>query len=393
LLPHLTFLYRYSPAIIAKPLFSFCYERIFQRKNQEIKLAILPVEKFVERSDNPLVLDVRTPAEYQRGHIPGAVNLPLFTNEERSVIGTLYKQQGREPAILKGLEFVGPRMRAIVESVRVLANARPIMVHCWRGGMRSNSVAWLLQTAGLQVDVLQGGYKAFRQFVLGVFEQKFPFIVLSGTTGTGKTAILEALHQAGEQVINLEGLANHKGSAFGHLGEAHQPTQQQFENNLALQLLKTQRHQLIWLEDESRYVGNCCLPEAFWKQKTTAPILLLNMPRELRVQRLIGDYAHFSIDDLREATLRLTERLGGSQTKHALNLLETNNLTAFADFLLQQYYDRLYQYGLKKRSSPQIFELPTQTIDPNENARLILKFIREKNISELVFEHLKCIID
>jgi tRNA 2-selenouridine synthase len=360
-----------------------------QRKNQESKLAILPVEQFVEKCSRALVLDVRTPAEYQRGHIPGAVNLPLFTNEERSVIGTLYKQQGREPAVLKGLEFVGPRMRAIVESVRTLAAGKPVMVHCWRGGMRSNSVAWLLQTAEMQVDVLHGGYKAFRQFVLGIFEQKFPFIVLSGATGTGKTAILQSLKQAGEQVVDLEGLAHHKGSAFGHLGEANQPTQQQFENELALQLLQLNRHQLIWLEDESRYIGSCCLPEAFWRQKTAAPILLLNMPRELRVQRLMGDYAHFSMDDLRDATQRLTERLGGANTKHALSLLEQNNLPAFTDFLLQHYYDKLYQYGLEKRSAPQIFELPTHTNDAGENARLILQFVRNNNITDAVINHFK----
>ena len=354
-------------------------------------MAILPVEKFVEKCGHALVLDVRTPAEYQRGHIPGAVNLPLFTNEERAVVGTLYKQQGREPAVLKGLEFVGPRMRAIVESVRTLADGKPILVHCWRGGMRSNSVAWLLQTADMQVDVLQGGYKAFRQFVLGIFEQAFPFIVLSGATGTGKTAILQHLQQAGEQVVDLEGLAHHKGSSFGHLGEAGQPTQQQFENELALQLLQMNRKQLIWLEDESRYIGSCCLPEAFWRQKTAAPILLLTMPRELRVQRLMDDYAHYSKDDLRDATRRLTERLGGANTKHALNLLAQNNLPAFTDFLLAHYYDKLYQYGLEKRSAPQIFELPTQTNDAAENARIILQYVRNNNITEAILNRLKCV--
>ncbi|MCB0261917.1 MAG: tRNA 2-selenouridine(34) synthase MnmH, partial [Calditrichaeota bacterium] len=158
---------------------------------------MLSVEQFLKQSENSLVLDVRTPAEYQRGHIPGAANLPLFSNEERSVIGTLYKHQGREVAVLKGLEYVGPRMKAIVENIKEMAAGKDILVHCWRGGMRSNSLAWLLKTSGLPVAVLNGGYKSFRQFVLSSFVQPYNIIVLSGATGSGKTAILKALQTMG----------------------------------------------------------------------------------------------------------------------------------------------------------------------------------------------------
>lgn len=334
---------------------------------------MLSVEQFLKQSENSLVLDVRTPVEYQRGHIPGAANLPLFSNEERSVIGTLYKHQGREVAVLKGLEYVGPRMKAIVENIKEMAAGKDILVHCWRGGMRSNSLAWLLKTSGLPVAVLNGGYKSFRQFVLNAFAQPYNIIVLSGATGSGKTAILKALETLGEQIIDLEGLANHKGSAFGFLGEDEQPTQQQFENKLALALNKLDPSHPVWVEDESRYIGSCIIPDDFWQQKILAPVLLLEMPAALRVQRLMADYAHCDQELMKLATTRLEKRLGGKNTQTALQLLSEGNLAAFTAFLLENYYDKAYRYGLQKRDSNPIVKIDTRTPDAAENAAAILQ--------------------
>jgi len=192
------------------------------------------IEEFMALRERLPVFDVRTPAEFAKGHIPGAFNLPLFSDEERRRVGIIYKQIGRESAILEGLEYVGPKMRRIVETVQSITGHKTLLLHCWRGGMRSSSVAWLLNTSGYEIFLLKGGYKAFRHYVLDSFEIPRDIIILSGHTGSGKTEILQALSRLGEQAIDLEKLACHKGSAFGSLGETPQPAQQEFENHLAL---------------------------------------------------------------------------------------------------------------------------------------------------------------
>jgi tRNA 2-selenouridine synthase len=183
------------------------------------------------KSGKPLpMLDVRSPGEFARGHIPGAQNIPLFDNEGRAEVGTIYKQKGKQPAILRGLELVGPNMATMAERGRLTAIDNTVFVHCWRGGMRSGSVAWLLESYGVKVFTLKGGYKAFRRYMQQQFEAPKNLLVLGGRTGSQKTTWLHALQGDGEQVIDLEGLACHKGSSFGMLGEHPQPTQEQFEN-------------------------------------------------------------------------------------------------------------------------------------------------------------------
>ena len=183
-------------------------------------------------SQNVPLLDVRSPAEFEQGHIPGAINVALFTNEERARVGTIYKTQGKDEAVLEGLRIVGPKMASIVEQALELAPERKLKVHCWRGGMRSGSVGWLLRQAGFSVEVLNGGYKAYRQKVLQELANPFNFVVVGGPTGSGKTHVLKALQNSGEQVIDLEGLAHHRGSAFGHMGLEEQPSSEYFENLL-----------------------------------------------------------------------------------------------------------------------------------------------------------------
>jgi tRNA 2-selenouridine synthase len=206
-------------------------------------IARLPISAFLEASANSLMLDVRSPGEYQHAHLPGAVSLPLFTNEERKVVGTAYKQVSREKAIKYGLDFFGPKMRAMVEEVERLLKQKTkdqksetVYLYCWRGGMRSGAVAWLLDLYGFNVMVLAGGYKAFRNWVLEQLEHPYPLQVLGGYTGSGKTALLQELKNKGEAIIDLEQLANHKGSAFGKVDDGKQPTQELFENRLAIEL-------------------------------------------------------------------------------------------------------------------------------------------------------------
>ncbi len=179
------------------------------------------------------LLDVRSPGEYAQGHVPGALSFPLFSDAERATVGTIYKQQSRDLALETGLELVGPKLGGFVREARTLAPQGQVVVHCWRGGQRSGSMAWLLRQGGLDVWTLEGGYKAYRTWVLAeLAAQQYSLYIIGGRTGTGKTKILHALRQMGEQVVDLEGLACHKGSAFGFIGELPQPTVEQFENDL-----------------------------------------------------------------------------------------------------------------------------------------------------------------
>ncbi|MCB0214369.1 MAG: tRNA 2-selenouridine(34) synthase MnmH, partial [Anaerolineae bacterium] len=220
----------------------------------------LGVEPFLELSRHYPVIDVRTSAEFAKGHIPGAMNIPLFSNEERAIIGTTYKQVGQREAMLLGLEIVGPKMRHLIEHIQTVATERTLLLHCWRGGMRSESVAWLAGLFGYRCYTLRRGYKGFRNYVLQMLELPSRLLILGGKTGSGKTEILQVLKQQGEQVIDLEGLAHHKGSSFGALGEADQPSQQQFENELAMQWRQLNLQRPVWLEDESRHIGKLSIP-------------------------------------------------------------------------------------------------------------------------------------
>lgn len=289
---------------------------------------------------NP-VIDVRSPAEYEYGRIPGAHSMPLFDNEERAQVGTLYKQQGRKAAIKKGLELVGPRMRQMVEFAEGLPCKDTLLVHCWRGGMRSESVAWLLGTYGLPVATLNGGYKSFRSYVLSYFELPLKLIVLAGPTGSGKTELLQALERHGQQVLNLEGLANHKGSVFGELGQQPQPSSEHFQNLTFWKLKDFDLSRPIWLEDESIGIGRVMIPEALWKQMGRAPRLYFEMQKEIRIKRLVEEYGSFPNETLRTKILQLHKKLGGQHVNSILENLNKGYLEAVASQLLV-YYDKAY---------------------------------------------------
>lgn len=330
------------------------------------------VENFLELAETVPLFDVRTPSEFANGHIPGARNLPLFSDEERARVGTTYNREGSREAILTGLELVGPKMRAMVEAVEAQTSQRRVLLHCWRGGMRSRSVAWLLSFSGFEVTVLQGGYKAYRQHVLSRFALRRQVFILSGYTGSGKTEILGHLREMGEQVIDLEGLAHHKGSAFGALGELPQPTQQQFENELARQWEMLDPERPVWLEDESKKIGWRVIPAPLWEQMRHTPVYFLDMPVERRVERLVADYGDASPDQLAACVSRLSKRVGGQNTQQALEALAAGDLATCTDILLRRYYDKAYLHGLSKRDQTLVHHVPTQTADARENAQCLM---------------------
>lgn len=313
----------------------------------------ISIETFLSLAPLHPVLDVRSPGEYLHAHIPGAHSLPLFSDEERARVGTLYKQQGRERAIREGLDFFGPRMRLMVETAEKLMGGQKrekntVIIHCWRGGMRSAGVAWLMDLYGFEVYTLVGGYKAFRSWVLNSFEKDRNFRILGGYTGTGKTDIIKALNQAGDQAIDLEGLASHRGSAFGALGQPPQPTQEMFENRLATALQSIDSTKVCWLEDESQRIGKLNIPHPLWKIMRNKPVYFVDIPVEKRLAYIIEHYGVFEKDLLGAAIDRIRQKLGGLETKNALRFLEEGNIEECFRILLA-YYDKLYLKSLGQR--------------------------------------------
>ena len=317
---------------------------------------VISAKEFIERGDSLPIIDVRSPGEYEHAHIPGALNLPLFSNEERAEVGTIYKKQGRVKAVQRGLEFVGPKMKDFTKFSLKLGSPE-ILVHCWRGGMRSTSMAWLLETVGLSCLLLKDGYKAYRHYVLDSFETPYKIILLGGFTGSGKTEILYSLREAGEQVIDLEGIANHKGSAFGSLGQEIQPSTEQFENYLCKELATLDTNRVIWVEDESRNVGKVYLPQPFWNQMRSSPLVRIDTPYEIRLERLMRDYACFPLDGLVDSIKKIEKRLGFDKCKKAADACTAGDRDTAARICLD-YYDAAYGNQLTTRFGADL-KLPT----------------------------------
>ena len=316
----------------------------------------IQIEEFLALAPEIPVADVRTPAEFDQGHIPQAHNLPIFTNEERVQVGTTYKQIGREEAILLGFEFTGPKWGTFIKQALVFAPEKKIALHCWRGGMRSGAMAWALTLYGFEVYLLNGGYKSYRRWAIEQFSQAFNLLILGGMTGSGKTQILHAIKNSGEQMIDLEDLAQHQGSSYGSMGTLIQPSQEQFENNLAYQLSKIDINKPLWLEDESRTVGKCSIPNPLWDQMRNAPVIKLNIPLEERIRFLTQEYGKLNPNFLIECTQRIGKRLGPEQTRDAVLAINENRMSDFIRLVLV-YYDKTYTTGQSMREKPSIYEV------------------------------------
>ena len=364
------------------------------------------------------VLDVRSPGEYLHAHIPGAQSLPLFSDEERKVVGTAYKQESKQVAIKIGLKYFGVKMVEMVETVEAMFKelnpsksgsnkssskeinsdsktnhptppnteppftAKTVLVHCWRGGMRSAGVAWLLDLYGYQVYTLQGGYKTYRGWVLEQFEKDYPIQILGGYTGSGKTEVLKALAKKSECVIDLEGLAGHKGSAFGNMGLPPQPSQEMFENKLAQALSNTAPIEdienssptCIWMEDESQRIGTVNIPTVLYQKMRQKKVFFLDIPFESRLDYICIHYGKFPKEQLINAIIRIKKKLGGLETKTAINSLVEDDVRA-AFLVLLQYYDKLYSKGLERNRenlTSIVTRVEAPVVDDQANAGLLL---------------------
>jgi tRNA 2-selenouridine synthase len=340
------------------------------------------IEKFLELAKHHLVIDVRSPGEYKHAHIPGAYSLPLFTDEERKIVGTTYKQESREKAIKIGLDFFAPKMKKMVEEIEEIIGNRQqaidnslngekplpiancLLIYCWRGGMRSAGVAWLADLYGFKVYTLVGGYKKFRNYVLDTFKIPFRFKILGGYTGSGKTEVLKSLKEKAKPVVDLEDIAKHKGSAFGNIGMPAQPGQEMFENILSCKLRAVSNGQKedagnnspfrgpedIWLEDESQRIGLVNLPNDLWNTMRQSPVYFLDIPFEGRLQHLVQEYGGLDKQSMIDAIGRIRERLGGLNAKNAIQFLEEGNIAESFRILLN-YYDKHYLKALHNREN------------------------------------------
>lgn len=307
-------------------------------------------ENLLEASKEHCLIDARSPAEFLAGHIPGAVNIPILDDAQRHEVGLCYKQNGKEAAVELGFQLVGGDLVNKIRFAKQCVQELPVLVYCWRGGQRSSILSWLLSAAGLKVCRLMGGYKAYRQFALQQFVQPHTLVMITGKTGSGKTELLHELVKQNEFVIDLEGLANHRGSAFGGIEMPPQPTQEHFENLLAWQL-STMHQRLIWVEGESRFIGKLRIPDHFFAQMQNCRSVQIEQNLSRRIHRILKEYGEFDHTVLREKTQSITKRMGGDRVKLSLEALESGDMEAWLIPLLE-YYDKTYMHSIDSRSIP-----------------------------------------
>lgn len=311
---------------------------------------LLSIDDFLNlRKTLPLV-DVRSENEFGEGHMRGALNIPILNNEERVAVGTDFKQKGQAEAIKTGFRLVGPRFLEIINQAERASGGKELLVHCWRGGMRSANFCQIIGMAKIRTHQLEGGYKAYRERALAACQVPLQLRIIGGFTGSGKSEILRALADEGEQIIDLENLASHKGSAFGGLMMAPQPTTEQFQNDLFEELMMLDPSKRIWVEDESIAIGKIFLPHAFWSQMSSAPVYCMEVEKSIRVARLVGEYGHADRALFLEAMQNIAKKLGGQNLKEAKEKLFQDDMASVIDILLY-YYDKAYLTGLTKKHS------------------------------------------
>ena len=342
----------------------------------------LSIDDFFQLREKQPVVDVRSQGEFAAGHIPGAINIPLLTDQERVIVGTAFKHRGQRVAIKEGFRLVGPRLEAMISESEKVAGGNELLVHCWRGGMRSENFCQYMQMAGIKSQALGGGYKSYRHAALDSFRLPLQLILLAGCTGSGKSEVLRALMAKGEQVLDLEALASHKGSAFGGLLLPPQPTTEQFQNDMFEALLKFDPSRRVWVEDESIAIGKIFLPADFWVQMSQGPIIQMEVSKEIRTKRLVDEYGPADRQEFLLLMTKVTKKLGGQNFQLAKEKLLNGDMASTIDILLT-YYDKAYLESMIRRQDRIGFRVSWKGINVNQFAdELISKLHVHESMNE-----------
>ncbi|MBO8165391.1 MAG: tRNA 2-selenouridine(34) synthase MnmH [Brevibacillus sp.] len=350
----------------------------------------ISIEELLHKGYGNLI-DVRAPAEYARDTIPGACNIPLFTDEERARVGIAYKRDGQAAAQWLGMQIVAPKIEALMRAIRQRAEETGEIptIFCWRGGMRSKAMATFASFAGLPVQRLIGGYRAYRKYVVQTFapyQLRVPVVLLHGLTGVGKTELLRRLEQRGWPVLDLERMAGHRGSVFGHFGRGKPANQKMFDARLFETLRRYPDAPFFLMEAESKRIGNAVLPPFLLQAKETAHHLYLHAPLEVRVERLYAEYvAPFAgrsdfQEKVLEAYQRIARKIPTEQTKRMKEAIEQGAYRQVIAALLLYYYDPRYQNKMQTYAAPFI-EIDACSLEAAEAAveRYLQTSFFEKN--------------
>ena len=331
------------------------------------------LEKF--RSFKGLLIDVRSPSEYYKGHMPNSINIPLFDNDERSIVGTIYKKEGRKKAVIQGLKFFEKKIDLLLDNLFTNIdfhknindnnnNELFIRIYCSRGGMRSQSIAWLLEKYKLNPITLKGGYKKYRKWILDCFSKKWEIVIIGGKTGSGKTRLLSLLERYKYQTIDLEGFACHRGSTFGGLGMKEQPSNEQFENKIAEKLYSFKTINNIFVEAESANIGKCKIPHEFFNQMKKSRRIEILRSESNRLDELINTYSVFKKEELKDSVQRIKKRLGPQRTKIALDSIDNEKWDLVCRSVLD-YYDKCYEYEKIGKENITLLDLTDKNYDKN----------------------------
>lgn len=333
-------------------------------------MKVISPEQAFERLRQPeklICIDVRSEDEFHEGHFSGVVNIPILNNEHRHQVGLTYKQQGQDIAIQMGHQLVDPLKPQLIAQWQQASQNQEVLVYCWRGGLRSKISCQWMQENQIANARVEGGYKALRAIVRRYFSQAWKLVVVTGMTGSQKTEIIKRVPNH----VDLEGLANHRGSAFGLLIQTQQPRQGTFENNLSVALSHVPSQQHLILEDESRLVGDCVVPPDLYSQMAQAPLVLVESSVQARAEHIFTSYVQLSLakaergkvrEHFQSSLLRISRKLGGLLTDQLLKVMSEAFFHNDADLhkqwiesLLVNYYDKMYLHSFNKKGRPVVF--------------------------------------
>lgn len=298
-----------------------------------------------------ILIDVRTPEEYEKEGIPNSINIPVLLNEERVEVGTAYKLLSPEAGKTLGIKFISKRLPEIFEEISKLSKkTKKIIFYCARGGMRSASMTALFGSLGYNISKLDGGYKKYREFIgkeIKELNENVEYIVIHGKTGIGKTKILKNLEEKGYSILDLERLADHKGSFFGGLCEKRGQSQKRFES-LIYNFFSTNNPKYVICESESKRIGDVYIPDAIFESMKNGRHIFADTPLEHRIKIVMEDYTNTNLESIKECILKLKRYTKTEYVDNLLRLLEEKNLEAISRELIVGYYDALYQKSIDK---------------------------------------------